>query len=156
MILHLIDEFFLRAEKKPGAQKKNPCHKSRVISSVYPPLTHQRHVFTVDWRVELAVRFGGESGFDMLRKVLGGGRMVNVEGGRDTVGQVCLCEGLDVFALRQADAIGIGSNVDNQQIGNGALILHVPGLGEILSEGVVEGAIAVVSIQREQVVDVAT
>eukprot|EP00965_Chrysotila_dentata_P091226 3012436-Pleurochrysis_carterae.AAC.3 len=55
-----------------------------------------------------------------------------------------------------SSGVDAGGNVDIQQIRNGALIFYVPALGEILSEGVVERAGAVVSGQRDQVVDVAT
>eukprot|EP00965_Chrysotila_dentata_P262737 6214658-Pleurochrysis_carterae.AAC.1 len=47
MILHLIDEIFFFAPGKSPAPQKNPCHKSRVISSGYPPLTNSQLPFFV-------------------------------------------------------------------------------------------------------------
>eukprot|EP00965_Chrysotila_dentata_P206890 6183803-Pleurochrysis_carterae.AAC.2 len=53
------------------------------------------------------------------------------------------------------DEAYVGGDVHIQQVRNGVLAFHIPAL-RVAGEGIVEAPVAVVRVQCEQIVDVAT
>ena len=64
-------------------------------------------------------------------------------------------ERVDVCRLRQLDAaVAALRDLDVQQVGDRALVLHLPVERKLLGEGVVDGVLVLVREEREEVVDV--
>eukprot|EP00965_Chrysotila_dentata_P186606 6161830-Pleurochrysis_carterae.AAC.2 len=78
------------------------------------------------------------------------------ERARHAVGQVRGCQMLHVFALRQADVPVASGDVDVEQVGNWSFIFNVPMSRQVVDEAGIERPFAVVRVECEQVVDIAS
>eukprot|EP00965_Chrysotila_dentata_P159678 5275624-Pleurochrysis_carterae.AAC.1 len=91
-------------------------------------------------RIDASFGFGEKRGFDVFWQIFGGRRMRGLEGGRN--------------ARWKAHATIGGGYVDVEQVRNRPFILDVPMVPEVAGELLVQRAIAVVSVESEEVINV--
>eukprot|EP00965_Chrysotila_dentata_P066460 2200398-Pleurochrysis_carterae.AAC.1 len=105
------------------------------------------------WIDGVALELGVEGFIDQAWQVVAGRRVVTVlEGRGNAVGQVCGDELSNVPLLFEEHAVGVGADVDVEQIRDRPLVLHVPSGRKVGGEGGVERPRTFVGVDGEQVV----
>eukprot|EP00965_Chrysotila_dentata_P003661 120175-Pleurochrysis_carterae.AAC.2 len=107
------------------------------------------------WR-DLPASFGSKRGFHKRRKILGGRCLALVERRGHSVRRVSVDQMSDVLVLLEEDVVSVTRNVYVEQVAHGAFIFHVPTRRQVGREGFVEGSCAVVGVESEEVIDVAS
>eukprot|EP00965_Chrysotila_dentata_P150876 4985407-Pleurochrysis_carterae.AAC.1 len=96
---------------------------------------------------------GEEGCVDVLWQLVARWRVILVEGVGHAVRKVGANKLGDVLFLLEEYAVGIGRDVDVQQIRDESLVLHIPSRGEVRGEGCVKRSGRVVRVEDEEVVD---